>query len=342
MANAFVLNQLPTTYGQALSLLAEMLFAAGWTYQGSGDGLAGYSAGGKVFTNTTSGAALSWSNPKAWARMQDPAAVREFILQHDNVGGARLKYSAASKFTGGAPSAVVTPSAADERVLRGAGTDAAPTYGSMFNTTLLTLGGCIFQGFARGSAPYGFWFGSIETNGAVNRMLFVLDPLEGAAPEDTDQVVIQIAHTNGGLANTSNMGRAANTLGNWAVVPAPSVEGCWGHMDAARTSFLYVQPYQWTWVGDARAVTGGTVTICIAGAFGGFVNPFNSKYEAMPLLYGRTQQGATPTPGNKGWSTMMRWCGLPRVTFSDTFDSRNWICCGHVWLPWDGITQPRG
>jgi hypothetical protein len=342
MANAFVLNQFPTTYGQAMSLLAEMLVSAGWTYQGSGDGLAGYSAAGKVFTNTTSGAALSWSNPKAWARLQDGAAAREILLQHDNAASARIKYSAASKFTGGAPSAIVTPSAADERVLRGGGTDAAPTYGAWFTTNVL-LGASVFQGFARGSAPWGFWFGGIETPaGGAKQAFLMIDPLEGAAPEDTDPVVVQVAHTNACFANSANLGRAGGNAATWIVANGVAVEGCFAHMDAARTAFAYVQPYQWTWTTDARAVTGGTQLVCIAGALQGFVNPFNNKYEALPCLYGRTQVGATANAGNKGWSTMMRWAGLPRVSFSDTFDNRNWICLGHVWLPWDGTTQPRG
>src|SRR3954471_4281185 len=341
MANAFVLNQFPTTYGQAMSLLADMLVGAGWTYKGSGDGLAGYSAAGNVFTNTVSGAALSWSNPKAWARLQDPAAAREFILQHDNATNARIKYSAASKFTGGAPSATVTPSAADERVLRGGGTDAVPTYGAHFTTNVL-LGASIFQGFARGSAPYGFWFGGLETFAGAKQAFVMLDPVEGAAPEDTDPVVVRVAHANACVATGSDMGRSGGNPAPWTVAPGVAIEGSFAHMDVARTAFVYVQPMQWAWALDGRAVTGGTQLVSVAGAQLGFVNPFNGKYDALPMLYTRIQAGATANAGNKGWSTMMRWTGVPRVSFSDTFDSRNWICLGSVWLPWDGTTQPRG
>lgn len=38
MANAYILNQKPMGYGNAMSLIVEMLVAAGWTYQGSGTG----------------------------------------------------------------------------------------------------------------------------------------------------------------------------------------------------------------------------------------------------------------------------------------------------------------
>jgi len=340
MADAYVLNQYPTTYGQALSLLAEMLVSAGWTYQASGDGLAGYSSTGKVFTNTVSGAALSWSNPKAWARIRGPAG-REFILQHNNDATARIKYAAVGGFTGGAPSATVTPSSTEERVLRGGGTDAAPTFSAWF-TTLVLLGQSVFQGRANGSAPYGFWFGGLDANGGAKQAFLMLDPLEGAAPEDTDPVVIQVAHTNACLANTANMGRTAGSAGTWTVASGGAVEGCFGYMDVARSVWAYVQPMQWMWIPDGRSVTGGTSNHPILGATNGFINPFNNKYEAMPMLYARMQIGATANPGNKGWSTMQRWAGVPRFGFSDTFDGRKWIAHGHVWLPWDGVTQPRG
>lgn len=335
MANGFVLNQFPTTYGATVALFADMLFAAGWTYQGSGDGLAGYSAGGKVFTNTTSGAALSWSNPKAWARMQDPAAARELLLQHDNAGNARIRYSAASKFTAGAPSAIVTPSAADERLLRGGGTDAAPTYGTWLNSTIL-LAGAVFQGFARGTAPYGFWFGGQASPGGAKMGFIAIDPLEGAAPEDTDPVVVHIAHT--GACGNPHVMRPAATASSWNFAAAPSNEGGFAHMDVARTAFANVLPYQWGWCADSRVIPQPAV---IAGAIGGFVNPFNLKYDAFPLLYARIQAGATTTPGHKGWSSMMRWTGVGRASFSDTFDSRNWIAYGALWLSWDGLTVPR-
>lgn len=340
MADAYVLNQFPTTYGAAMSLLAEMLVSSGWTYQASGDGLSGYSSSGKIFTNTVSGAALSWSNPKAWARLQGPLG-REFILQHNNDATARIKYAASGGFTGGSPAAAVTPSSTEERVLRGAGTDAAPTFSAWFTTNVL-LGQSVFQGCSKGSAPYGFWFGGQETPGGAKQAFLMLDPLEGAAPEDTDPYVIAIAHTNAGFANTSNMGRAGGTAGTWTTANGAAVEGCFAHMDVARSVFAYVQPCQWMWTTDGRVVTGGTATLIVGGVTNCFINPFNGKVDSLPLLYNRMQIGATANPGQKGWSRFQRWIGMSRSSFCDTADNKNWIAFGHVWLPWDGATQPRG
>lgn len=102
--------------------------AAGWTLQSYGTGTAGsYSSTGAGW-----GLASISTNTRAWYRIQDPAGLREEVIQvqvgSPNWFTARIKYSASAKFTGGSPDAQTTPTAADERVLYGAGTDASPTY----------------------------------------------------------------------------------------------------------------------------------------------------------------------------------------------------------------------
>jgi len=66
----------------------------------------------------------------AWWVVQSTSG-QSWCLQAINLGGTtatwRVKHSRAAGFTGGAPSSTVTPSAADELVVRGGGTDAAPT-----------------------------------------------------------------------------------------------------------------------------------------------------------------------------------------------------------------------
>ena len=181
-----------------------MLIGAGWTYKASGDGLAGYSSTGKIFTGTGSGA-LGWNNAKAWARIQDPSAIREFIFQHDAAGGSRIKYSPLAKFAGGSPSATITPSSTDERYLRGATSDATPSYGAAWFNAGITTGIVKFQGAALAASPYGFWFaGAVSPGGAPSTGL-VMDPVTGA-PEDIDPVVFHVgaaaAFKSGGLGST--------------------------------------------------------------------------------------------------------------------------------------------
>lgn len=334
MANAYILNQVPTGYGQAMSLLAEMLVAAGWSYKASGDGLTGYNATGKVFTGTSSGA-LGWNNTRAWARLADPANGREIVMQHNAAGGWRFKYSAASKFTAGTPSATVTPSAADERVLWGSGTDATPTMSAYWSTS--TPSGLVkYQGAALDAAGYGFWMcGAITPAGAITSGL-MLDPV-GSVVEDTDPCVWHI-----GAANAFSLGGlgSQNAISS-ASFPAcgGTTPGCWGHMDVARTKFLYVMPAVYSTGSCGTGVVSSSWAWCFGDA-GLAVNPFSGKYDALPILYARNNVTGVADLGLKGWSTMMRWTGVHRTTFTDTLDSKKWICLNYAWLPWDGVTTP--
>ena len=212
-----------SSYGVVIAAFAGMLTSAGWTIQASGDGSSSYNATGNVFTNTSPSAA-GWGNARAWARLQDPAGVREIIIQNGGTiatFGGRLKYSAAAKFTAGSPSATVTPTAYDERAIFGCGTDATPVYTS-FGTGLNpwdptgsasrylspTKADRIVRGMASSSAPYGFWFQALRTynsglgSAKIRSFGFMMDPVNGAAPEDADPVVWHMG-TSIGTNNTT-------------------------------------------------------------------------------------------------------------------------------------------
>lgn len=333
MANAYILNQVPTGYGQAMSLLAEMLVAAGWSYKASGDGLAGYNATGKVFTGTSSGA-LGWNNNRAWARLQGPAATREIVIQHNAAGGLRLKYSASAKFIGGTPSATVTPSATDERVLRGAGTDATPTLSAFWSTS--TPSGLVkYQGAAMGTAPYGFWMASALAPAGALQTGLMMDPVSGV-PEDPDPVVWHVATLNAFYIAFASQGAVSTTS-----YPAPGgvVEGSFAHMDPLATQFLCVHASGYT-AGWAFGPSVGSSWNYTWGNAGVNLNPFNGKHDTLPFLYARAAIPSLTQLGIKGWSTLARWTTVTRINFADTINSKQWICVGMVWLPWDGLTVP--
>jgi len=337
MANGYILNQIPTTYGAAISLLVEMLAQAGWTYQASGDGLSGYSAIGKVFTNTGSGA-LGWDNSKAWARMQDPGGGRELVFQNGASSQVRFKYSPTARFTGGTPSATITPFASDERVILGSGTDASPIFSSFWSTAV-TTGGLKFQGRANGTAPYGFWYASATTPGGAMNAGLTMDPVT-SVPEDPDPVVFHHGTSSRVFCRPGAFGSTgAMTSTSWNT----STSGCClAFMDVNKLNWLTVMPAQYT-VGTT--VNGGNLQTATDGWIiredGITDNPFNTKAEALPIMYLRATVTSLASPfGIKGWSTLARWTGFARNTFLDTLDNKQWICVGDVWLPWDGVTTP--
>lgn len=332
MANGTILNFLPSTngYGAVMKAIKDMLVTAGWVVKSSGNGSGEYSSTGLFATDTNANFAIA----KCWFRVQSPDGVREFIFQHDNAGGARIKYSPAAKFTSGSPSATVTPSATDERYVRGAATDATPSYGATFFASGTLSGTIKYQGFASGSAPYGFWFAGASTPAGAIATGFALDPVSGA-PEDPDPYVIYCGTT--AAFQTSDL-----TLGDWNNNPTRSYTqanggtsvGVYGFYDAALTNYLIWAACTYT---IASSYTSGGYSVI--GATGLTQNPYNSKQEALPILYARDTYAAA-SRGIKGWSTLMRWTTIARTNFTDTLDSKSWICVRSVWLPWDGVTVP--
>lgn len=131
MAQLGNMNVLCGSGGTMMYAVKEGLKAAGWPTIASSDGTT-YNAAGDQITSGNAGA-NGFGNTRAWWRGRDPGGRREVTLQHVGVGAGvngsnyRIKMSESARFSGGAPSATVTPSATDEQVLLGSGTDASPT-----------------------------------------------------------------------------------------------------------------------------------------------------------------------------------------------------------------------
>lgn len=325
-----------TQYGQAMSALTGLLTGAGWTIQGSGDAAAvspSFSNSGNIFVGTGTGTG-GWSNVGAWIRLRDPAGVREWIFQHDNVGGTKIRYSSSAKFSGtanGAVSPTVPPTATDERYLRGA----SGSYGAAWFAVGATTN---YYGTAKDTAPYGFWFAGSASSAIKTGLMF--DPVTSTA-EDTDPYVIHIGSTNAWTVNTSSLGRNGGSPGTWdgTIVNGGTTEGCFGHMSPERAVFLYLQP--WSYSLASNSVSAATNNLI--STTGLAVNPFNSKHDPLPFFYGKTQNSsAVPQPGLKGWSTLARWVGTSKTSLVDTLDNKNWVCVVSMWLPWDGVTTPIG
>jgi len=371
MPNAYVINQKPTTYGQAFSLLTEMLAGAGWTYVQSGDGLASFGAG-KVFTNFVSNTANSWNNSRAWVRMQDPSGTKEFVFQTGPGGGGiidrtvRMKYSPGAKFVSGSPSAAVAGSATDEKIFWGPGTDASFT-SINWHDSGVPSGTLVYQGAAMGTAPYGFWFSSqIQGVSLLNQQksaTLMWDPVVAVAA-DLDPYVIHVATNRGfsivgGQSFGQDGGLANSTC--WSQSASSSTDNQWAHITPDLSQLFYVQPAMYYGGIQTGSLQTGTNAVNVIAGGGAQMttslglNSFNGKADMLPIPYlrvasqghnaqsGSSFQGiGTRYPLLKGWSTMMRWTGLSRNSFMDTVNDKTWICAGSVWLPWDGATQPIG
>lgn len=124
------------TGAAAIFKLKAVLKAAGWTVPSSSDGTT-YNSSGDQITVATSGAG-GMANNNAWFVIREPGGRREWCWQRGtNNQNWRVKYSASARFTGGSPSATRVPSATDSpdaNALGGGGTDASPSFASLFAT----------------------------------------------------------------------------------------------------------------------------------------------------------------------------------------------------------------
>ncbi len=193
-SGTFLTHVAITDHGDGIFREKEFLKTAGWTVLASGDGLAAFSSSGDIITSGGSGAGGMF-NVLAWFRIQAPDLVHEWTIQListvNTVTSFRFKYGL-TPFTGGAASSTQTPTATDEVVFAGAGTDAAPTgercFGNMAQAGAKTL-----YGGADQSAPYGFFFA--VTLGAANEPGihgFLWEPMQDAPMEDADPYVLYL------------------------------------------------------------------------------------------------------------------------------------------------------
>lgn len=192
--------------------LKTVLIAAGWTVTSSSDGTT-YSAVADVITTGATGAG-GLGNTNAWYCIQEPGGRRQFTIQHLTTTFFRVKYSALAKFTGGTPGALQTPSATDQQILVGGGTDAAPTGLLYFNTGNNRVMVIANSTPISGVYPFQLWVmatpGSANTTGAL-----ALEPMAPGSYDsaDADPCVIFACTTSSG--GNSLPGAMASTVNGW-------------------------------------------------------------------------------------------------------------------------------
>jgi hypothetical protein len=305
MAYAFH-HSTPATGAEAYYNFKELLVAQGWTVLSSGDSLTYFPASDGI-THGGAGAG-GLANTKAWFRIQDPAAAKEFTFQRGTTNVIyRIKFSPSGGFVGGAPSATVTPLAVIEAIVKGGGTDAAPTYAAVLGAD----GGVYrFNCAADNAAPYAFWATSFPTGGGVVNGALIFEGLSDTAPGEVEDTAI--------LAGTSlsKSTIAGESISFFAFYPTAGVPATW----QSYSGLVY-----YTLAGPAEVIPSSIV-----------VNPITGKDEIFPILLMR--RSAIANPGYKGRLAMTKWAGPVRVT-GDTLSAagaRDYIVQSDVILPWDG------
>lgn len=320
--------------------LFTLLTANGWVET--------WSAGSGI----TAGVNLSWS-------LLIAPDGRQWTFQRgtDN-RTARIKYSRVAGFTGGLPSATRTPSATDEVVLAGGGTDAFPMGQFCWPTdgSYSTYMSCTKDRYGSGLAGgWGFWLGIALTAGPAVRGAFCFEPImEGsfvecddfAAPTsgDADPWIIRCVGAASApsdpapwqLNTTTSLGWANATYANNSV-------NAWHKPGLAGALFA-----NWTggsWYGNVSNLDRAQGNI--------EVNPYNSKYQAADISIYRTNLSGGAAAGSRVMKGLLAYSkalltGGP--AFLAAFDHTAQVAqvkfnttasnVGAVTLPWPGGVAP--
>jgi hypothetical protein len=312
---AFSFNKsTPATGAEAIFNLKTLLKLQGWTVQSSSDGTT-YNASGDQISSAGSGAG-GMANNSAWFRIRSPAGAgsQEFTCQRGTTNLVwRIKRSRTAGFTGGSPGTTQTPSATDELIAIGAGTDASPTFSSLFAADGTYRWNCASDG----ASPYGWWAVAFPTGGGAPQAVLILDPLLDTTATDADIYIFLV-----GVSGQSQLSLAA--LQNEA--GAATSRAAWSQIISASPGSSYVH-----WPTCRYATGSGDVSPNALPT-----NPINAKDERFPAIYAR--RSALANPGFKGQSSLLRWTGTSRTT-GDTLTvstTRDRIVMADISLPWDG------
>ena len=317
MSTTFSCNNSPATGPDAMwDMIANLVAGTNWAVQSDSDGTTYASGGGQVTGGGTGTNGLG--NTGAWIRISNATGIvvnsittfREITIQCESGGASphwRIKYSRGAGFVGGTPGATHTPSATDEQILAGGGTDAAPTY-----TQCLPADGTYYFSTMVGDASVGFSF-------------------------------LYITHTIG--VATYNYSMFFETLQS-GMYPAADRDPTMVFPPDATAGDLAVGSTAWkTWLGATPtwisvkpcAVHDGTVVVVPNGSGN---NSVTGKADAVPIFWIRSSSLSAPI-GWKGISNFVNWSAsavltnLTPLTQSTTNDRMYWQ--GLI-VPWDGST----
>lgn len=298
MAYIFDVNQATDADGiVSMFRLKTLLKLAGWTVMSSSDGLTYNASGDQITTSATGAGGLR--NAKAWFRIRQPGTnAREFVIQLPAAASAnvwRIKYSGGpgTGFVGGAPAILQVPSATDEIVTHGSGTDAAPVGASAMASTTNLRFNCVAGGAAEGYPFYFFAVAAAGTSCSYAGYFESMDPTSVQAG-DVDPYVMYWPTASSTLLSLSDLCSATVGTGTMGWIAKGLAAAGWKNIGAS----------------EYRG-TGGT---SYPGAVGS--NAYTTKDDLMPIPYIRSSGASGGTPyGWKGVGRMVKWLGNSRASF---------------------------
>lgn len=352
MAKNYKVGFAPATGAEALYELKNILTGSGWTVVSSSNGTT-FSAGDNI-TGTTS---LAGSN--RWFIVQEPTGVggRQWCFQRTSDNATwRVKISPLNGFGGGSPSTTRVPSATDEGVIIGSGTDASPTGGQLLPTDNTYKFHIVSDNTAIGPAgnqAYGFWAFANITGGTAVGDIETIIMQEPLATGSYPALVGTRAATTSGDADPAlyacgydSLGYKFSIAGAVGFSPSASTQHLAGSSAEANNTIKYFFDYQ----SAAGTFTNGDEVDGYGQAFKYLgTSPVSSQDVLVPLRYGRFgtsipgvfNHGRSTSVGFKGATHFIRKSSVAR-SISDTVNltTNAYIYLNDLLIPWPENVTP--
>lgn len=299
-----------------------------WYISASSDGTAvagGFDPLGGAAIKSASSGSLGMSNNLSWFVLTQGSstsgnAAKSFCFQRGNGDNLfRIKYSASAGFISGG-SAQQVPSAPDEKVILGSGTDASPGFAQLFRVSSGAQINCHFvcDTTSRGWVMFGNEFNS----GSVS-FFHTFDPVSTTNTGDADASVIVLDNsTSSATASVDFFNGNKGKL--W----------CWYNKGLSSERFDNLQAFD---------PSSANVQI-LGSSYSLPTSPYTLKDGMMPVIYGRRANSTPAFPsGIKGQSSLLKWHlqnGRPNyygftALNSSTNANENRLVIGNISIPWD-------
>lgn len=387
MANQFITNQTPSTYSFCMYNLLNVMYNAGWSIMAWSDGATVHNTGTipgpystgpgspdpvfpltGAFPNTGNSGVGGLNTAFAWFVMRQPKGTgslgnyggkRMFAFQITNGAGSfnwKIKYSLGGGYQF-ASAATVMPSlysnvTQDDTIILGGGTDASPTFGTLFggvagNNGLVRFNCMANDGLSGETSPFGIWATAFKTGGGIYPdMAFIFDPLVPGTTGvgDVDPFVFGVDTPAGGTTNGVLALSNGNPPSTYLTFSTNGSGGCYAWFRYGLTNpGPSVQKIAPAWYGVSDSGLGLEVSVPGVTNTGGAryplgSNPFNANDDLFPMVYIRPPAVGGGTSGYKGVGFLLKWNSTPR-SIGDTqaqVTARDRIVMGVCSLPWDG------
>lgn len=302
----------PATGDAAMRRIKNHLVSGGFTVPSSADGSTYNASGDQITTDSGAG---SFATSGAWARWRAPGGAYEILVQR---GASSVQWRALQSvagFVGGSPSATRCPTATDQQVINGigGGTDASPTYSTLFPTDGTYR---LFAGIGTVVDNYDVWaFAQASGGGSAPKFVMFANKMTAGTYPSAD------ADPRHYLFDYD--GTAVATVARVASIGA-------GAPHARSGSNWRRAPFQNLTFGGISVVNAGGVHAVSGDAY-----PASSHVwlaESGPTYY-----------GPKGSPANLRWCCettavRPYGGVLTDPDGARWIRCGDLYLRIDSAT----